>query len=235
MVRIAIVIPIHNEAGFLAKAWDQLVPGLDGIAAEVSVFLVENGSTDGTLEVAEGLSNPAITVISLPEPDYGAAMRAGFLAAAEADWVVNFDIDYSSIPFVVGLLEAQADIVIASKRAAGSDDRRPPLRRAGTLAFNLILRGLFGSGVSDTHGIKAFRGNVISQLVPTTTRTQDLFDTELVLRAERAGYQIEEVPVVVEEIRDARSSYLKRIPRTVRGLVQLRRSFSSERRNTRSR
>lgn len=234
MIRIAIVIPIHNEAGFLAGAWDRLEPGLDQIAADVSVYLVENGSTDGTLDVAQALSNPAVTVISLSEPDYGAAMRAGFLVAAEADWVVNFDIDYSSIPFVVGLLETRADVVIASKRAEGSDDRRSPVRRAGTLAFNLLLKGLFGSGVSDTHGIKAFKGEVIRKLVPTTTRTQDLFDTELVLRAERAGYQIEEVPVVVEEMREARSSYLKRVPRTVRGLVQLRRSFSSERRNTKS-
>lgn len=235
MPTVAIVIPIHNEATFLAQAWEQLAQDLETVAAEVSVFLVENGSTDQTREMAEGIQAPSLSVLSLPEADYGAAMKFGFLEAAAADWVVNFDIDYFSIPFVRNLLGAEADVVIASKRAPGSDDRRSIVRRGGTLAFNTLLRALFSSRVSDTHGIKAFRGEVIRKLVPTTTRTQDLFDTELVLRAEMAGYRISEVPVVVEELREARSSFVKRIPRTLRGMIQLRRSFSSERRNTRSR
>ncbi|NNC39921.1 MAG: glycosyltransferase family 2 protein [Acidimicrobiia bacterium] len=235
MPTVAIVIPIHNEAAFLAQAWEQLAPGFETLAAEVSVFLVENGSTDQTREIAENIGAPSPSVLSLPEADYGAAMKHGFLEAAAADWVVNFDIDYFSIPFVRNLLEAEADVVIASKRAPGSDDRRSIIRRAGTLAFNMLLKALFSSRVSDTHGIKAFRGEVIRKLVPATTRTQDLFDTELVLRAEMAGYRISEVPVVVEELREARSSFVKRVPRTLRGMIQLRRSFSMERRNTRSR
>ncbi len=162
-------------------------------------------------------------------------MRAGFIEASGADWIVNFDIDYFSGSFVAGLLESNADVVIASKRAPGSDDRRTVIRRLGTLTFNVLLRLLFGSRVSDTHGIKGFRGTVVRELVPASTRTEDLFDTELVLRAERAGFRIDEVPVVVEELREARSSFIRRIPRTLRGLLQLRRSFSIERRNTRSR
>jgi glycosyltransferase involved in cell wall biosynthesis len=235
MPTVAIVIPIHNEATFLAQAWKQLAPDLETLAAEVSVFLVENGSTDETRKMAETIQAPSLSVLSLPNADYGAAMKFGFLEGATADWVVNFDIDYFSIPFVRNLLEADADVVIASKRAPGSDDRRSIVRRGGTLVFNMLLRALFRSRVSDTHGIKGFRGEVIRKLVPTTTRTQDLFDTELVLRAEMAGYRISEVPVVVEELREARSSFVKRIPRTLRGMIQLRRSFSMERRNTRSR
>jgi hypothetical protein len=58
--------------------------------------------------------------------------------------------------------------------------------------------------------------------VPLVTSTLDLFDTELVIRAARAGYRIEEVPAVVEEQRDARSSFLKRVPRTLAGLLRIR-------------
>jgi glycosyltransferase involved in cell wall biosynthesis len=235
MFSVSIVIPVHNEAGFLATAWERLRAELEGLEAAVTVYLVENGSTDGTLAIAQRLEDPSLFVLSLPQPDYGAAMREGLLAAAEADWIVNFDIDYFSVPFIRGLFDIDADVVIASKRAPGSDDRRSVLRRVGTRTFNLLLRTLFGSRVSDTHGIKGFRGNVVRRLVPATTSTQDLFDTELVLRAEMAGYRIAEVPIVVEELRETRSSFVKRVPRTLRGLLQLRRSFSSERRNTRSR
>ncbi|MDF1596250.1 MAG: glycosyltransferase family 2 protein [Acidimicrobiia bacterium] len=235
MVSVSIVIPIHNEAGFLATAWARLRPELEQLEADVSVYLVENGSTDETLAIARGLEGSSVFVLSLPQPDYGAAMREGFLAAAEADWIVNFDIDYFSVPFIRDLFDIDADVVIASKRAPGSDDRRSALRRAGTRTFNLLLQTLFGSRVSDTHGIKGFRGQVVTRLVPMTTRTLDLFDTELVLRAEMAGHRITEVPIVVEELRETRSSFVKRVPRTLKGLLQLRRSFSSERRNTRSR
>ena len=158
MRNISIVIPVHNEASFLEAACDQLLPGLASIDAQVSVLLVENGSTDETLAIARRLQHPSLSVISLAEADYGAAMRAGFTAAADSDWVVNFDIDYFSVPFVVNLLDSASDVVIASKRAPGSDDRRSVLRRTGTLTFNMLLRLLFGSHVSDTHGIKGFRG-----------------------------------------------------------------------------
>lgn len=235
MVNVAVVIPIHNEASFLHDAWSRLKIELDPIEADISILLVENGSTDDTLALARSIDDRRITVLSLPAADYGAAMRAGFLEGGNADWIVNFDIDYFSGSFVAGLLTSDADVVIASKRAPGSDDRRTVIRRLGTLTFNVLLRLLFGSRVSDTHGIKGFRGTVVRELVPASTRTEDLFDTELVLRAERAGFRIDEVPVVVEELREARSSFIRRIPRTLRGLLQLRRSFSIERRNTRSR
>ena len=163
-------------------------------------------------------------MIQHDEPDYGASMRAGFLAAT-GDWVVNFDIDYFSGPFLSTVLSehAEADIVIASKRVDGSEDRRSILRRLGTFGFNRLLRLLFGSSVSDTHGMKAFRADVVAEFAPMVVSRKDLFDTELVLRAERAGKRIDEVPVVVEELREARSSFLTRIPRTLRGLWEMRR------------
>ena len=190
------------------------------------VTLVENGSTDDTYRRGAALTGrwPALTVIQHDEPDYGASMRAGFLAAT-GDWVANFDIDYFSGPFLATVLtdHAEADIVIASKRVEGSEDRRSPLRRLGTFGFNRLLWLLFGSSVSDTHGMKAFRADVVAEFAPKVVSRKDLFDTELVLRAERAGKRIREVPVVVEELREARSPFLSRIPRTLRGLWEMRR------------
>jgi len=223
---LSVVIPIHNEASYLPGALATLRTELDGLGEPYEVILAENGSTDGTDRVAAELAaaEPAVVrVLSLPEPNYGAAMRAGFRAAT-GRWVVNFDIDYFSGDFLRAALgrAGTADLVLASKRAPGADDRRSRLRRLGTRGFNLLLRLLFHSRVSDTHGMKMVSRRVVEDVVPLVRSTLDLFDTELVVRAERAGYRIAEVPAVVVEQRAARSAFLSRVPRTLAGLLRIR-------------
>jgi glycosyltransferase AglD len=222
---VSIVVPVYNEASFIGSALPVLVEQMTRVAADAEIIVVENGSTDGTADVASAVSaDPPVRVISLPEPDYGAAMREGFLAS-RGEWVVNFDIDYFSASFLATVLRQpdEVDLVIASKRDPESKDRRPLLRRVATRVFNLLLRAILGSKVSDTHGMKGFRRGLVDTLVPDVISTKDLFDTELVIRAERAGHRIIEVPVEVVEMRAARSSLLKRAPRTVRGLFRIRR------------
>ncbi len=221
---VTVVVPVHNEESFLPIALPELVADMDRLDVAWNLLVVENGSTDGTARTAAKLLEAwggDGRVISLDDPDYGAALRTG-MAEATGEWIVMFDIDYFSAAFASVAIAVGTDIVIASKRAAGSDDRRTPVRRAGTWGFNVLLRTLFDSGVGDTHGMKAFRRSAIVPLLPAVVSTRDLFDTELVLRAERAGMTITELPVVVEERRVARSSFVKRIPRTLRGLLRLR-------------
>jgi glycosyltransferase involved in cell wall biosynthesis len=224
----SVVIPVHNEAGYLPRALPELYAELAEVPATVTVLLAENGSTDATVDTAKRLARdyPGLSLLELPEPDYGAAMRAGFLAT-DGEWAVNFDIDYFSGRFLRQVLDIGdgADVVVASKRAPGSDDRRSRFRRVATWGFNVMLRVLLDSRVSDTHGMKAVRRPVVDDVAAGVVSTQDLFDTELVIRAERAGYRIAEVPVTVEERRDARSSLWKRIPRTLRGVWRIRRGL----------
>ena len=227
----SIVIPCHNEAAYLPDALDALYDALDRVPAETEVIIAENGSTDGTADAVRAAAqrHPGLGLIELPDPDYGAAMREGFLQS-RGEWAVNFDIDYFSGAFLLNVLESgdDSDLVLASKRAVGSRDKRSRFRRLATLVFNLLLRTLFGSQVSDTHGMKAIRRRVVDDIAPRVASTQDLFDTELVIRAERAGYRIAEVPVTVEELRSSKSNLLRRVPRTLRGLWRIRRLLRRE-------
>ena len=215
----------------MPAAMERLMAELGTVDATFEVIVAENGSTDGTGEVADQIAedDPRVRALRLPEPDYGAAMRAGFMAST-GEWVVNFDIDYFSADFLRAALELsnEADIVLASKRAEGAEDRRSLFRRLGTLGFNILLRLMFGSKVSDTHGMKMVRGSLARELTPTVISNLDLFDTELVIRAERAGARIREVPARVEELRDARSSFLSRVPRTLKGMWRIRRALRRE-------
>ncbi len=226
---LSIVVPVYNEASFIPTALPKLIAELEGIGLSYRVHVVENGSNDGSGEVAKAVAGEApVEVTSLATPDYGAALRHGFLES-DGDWVVNFDIDYFSGAFLRQVLDLDgADLVIGSKTDPGSEDRRPMFRRLATRVFNLLLRWILGSRVSDTHGMKAFRRELVDQLAGEVVSSQDLFDTELVIRAERSGYKIVDVPVVVEELRTARSSLVKRVPRTIVGLIKIRRMLAAE-------
>jgi glycosyltransferase involved in cell wall biosynthesis len=223
----SIVVPVFNEASFIPRALPVLVSEMEDLGESYRILIVENGSSDGTAKTARevGAGFP-VTVLSLLAADYGAAMRHGFLEA-DGEWVVNFDIDYFSAQFLRQVLEMEGvDLVIGSKRDPDSQDRRPVVRRTATLVFNLLLSTVLDSKVTDTHGMKAFRRVLVEDIAPSVVSRQDLFDTELVVRAERAGYRIREVPVVVEEMRSARSSLVKRVPRTLRGLWRMRRTLA---------
>jgi hypothetical protein len=120
-------------------------------------------------------------------------------------------------------------VVVGSKRLAGADDTRNWQRRMVTGVFSTLLRVGFGLSVSDTHGVKAMRREAVAPLARHCRFGQDLFDTELILRSERAGQRTGEIPVDVVEKRPARSSIRARIPRTVKGLVALRLALWRER------
>ena len=189
---------------------------------------MENGSTDNTPAIAEKLAAEyaELRSLSLPHPDYGGALRTGFLEAS-GDLVAIFDVDYYDFAFLdqaVATLDQPGgpDIVVGSKRGAGAVDTRAWPRRAVTAVFSLVLRYGFGLRVADTHGIKVVRRAPLRDLAAACRYGTDIFDTELILRAERAGFTSGEVPVVVQELRPSRSSIAKRIPRTLVALAKLR-------------
>ena len=83
----------------------------------------------------------------------------------------------------------------APSGARARRDTRDPLRKLATQVFSTILRVVFGLRVSDTHGIKAMRRAAVEPYARICTFGQDLFDTELILRVERAGLRTAEIPV----------------------------------------
>lgn len=199
------------------------------------VLVVENGSTDGTAELAKQLSAeyPEVIVRSRPTGDYGLALREGF-ENARGKVVANFDADFYDLKFLAAaapkVLDPQGPaIIVGTKRGMGSDDRRAIVRKVVTRTFSGLLRLLFRMNVSDTHGVKAMQHDVLIPLVHACKFGKDLFDTELVLRAERAGLQTAELPVLVEEHRPPRETIVHRIPRAALGVLRMRIQFWKER------
>ena len=224
---VSVVMPAFNESALLPASVGDVVKGLRERDGTFELIVVENGSTDGTLRIAHDLADQyeEVRVVHLDAADYGAALRNGLLDA-QGDVVVNFDTDYYDLDFLERAVPmVQPDdgpaIVVASKRAPGSHDERPWPRRAVTAVFSGSLRVLFGMRVSDTHGMKAMRRAAVEPYARVSMSGRDLFDTELVLRVERGGLRTAEIPIDVREMRPARTSIVRRVPRTIVGLVRL--------------
>ena len=221
----SIVIPIFNEEEILEESTNAIFSLCKRMEIDFEIIFSENGSTDKTKAIAEELTNkhPEIKIISIPEPNYGNALKTGF-KIAKNDLVISFDIDYYSESFLSEALKLESEYsgITASKRLESSEDGRRFIRRLATNFFVILLKTLFGTKLSDTHGMKAIKKSEIEKFLPKVVSTQDIFDTELLIRIEKNGGKIKEVPAKVNEIRPSVSLIYKRIPRTLKSLIKLR-------------
>jgi hypothetical protein len=114
-----------------------------------------------------------------------------------------------------------ADMVIGSKAMRGAHDTRPLQRRLATKAYNRLLRITLGFRGTDTHGLKAFVRRPLLPVVAACVVEHDVFASELVIRAQRSGLRVREIPVEVHEKRAPSIHLLRRVPRVMRNLVRL--------------
>ena len=195
----------------------------DRLSCEIVVC--ENGSTDETLSVSRKFerAHPQIRVEQIAVPNYGLALKHA-IECCTNDTVVVFNIDFWSMEFVrkaLGQLE-HAEMVLASKVMPGADDQRPLIRRVITRGFNGFLRLVFGFKGSDTHGMKAFKRVSLLPILSACVTDHFILDTELVIRAERLGLRIAEIPVRVREYRQpSYRTIIRRIPNVVWNLGSL--------------
>ncbi|MBL9009165.1 MAG: glycosyltransferase [Myxococcales bacterium] len=229
---LSIVIPIYNEEGILHAAIVDLVERLQRAAqheplfARYEILLSENGSRDGTVQVGRALAEryPQVQLHSLGRPDYGAALKAGILRA-RGTYVLCDEIDLCDVDFYTRALplltSGEAELVVGSKAMAGADDRRPLLRRAATKTINGMLRVLVGFTGTDTHGLKAFRRQALLPTVEHCMVEKDLFASEFVIRAEREGKRVREIPVRIAEKRPPSINLVRRVPNVLKNLAIL--------------
>ena len=174
-------------------------------------------------------------VISSKIANYGMALKNGF-EKAKNEMIISFDIDYFSEQFLIDSisLDKKYSAITASKRLSDSEDGRKLVRRIATNFFVTLLKILFQTSMSDTHGMKAIRKVSLENQIAKVVSTQDLFDTELLIRIERNLEEIYEVPAMVNEIRPSVSVIYSRIPRTIKSLLKLRIQLFNESLNTKN-
>ena len=229
--RISIVIPIYNEQAILHAAVVDLRERLKPLGWSYEIILAENGSKDRTIQIGHELAakypNPAdgqVKIISLGEPNYGKALKQGILLA-RGNLVLCDEIDLCDTEFhqrAIDILETgAADLVIGSKLAKGAADERPLIRHAASMAYSTLLKVMLGFRGTDTHGLKAFRRQALLDVVRACLVEKDVFASEFVIRADRAGIVIKEVPVHIIEKRPPSINLFKRVPNVMKSLAKL--------------
>ncbi|MFH2006802.1 MAG: glycosyltransferase [bacterium] len=225
---ISVVIPIYNESAILGRAVTDLHRNLSALEPPTpfEIILAENGSSDDTPAVARALSEQLAEVhtFSYGEPNYGAALRRGMLEA-RGRYVICDEIDLCDVDFharALALLRTgEAELVVGSKAMHGSSDRRPFVRRLATKSINGMLRILLGFRGTDTHGLKAFRRDALTCTATRCVVDKDLFASEFVIRAQRDGMRVVEIPISIAEKRPPSIQLGRRIPRVLRDLARL--------------
>ncbi len=233
----SIVIPIYNEEDILEESLNNIISICERTDIDYEIIISENGSTDNTKNLAIKFeqSNSKIILIKSDTPNYGEALKRGFLKCNN-EIIISFDIDYYSENFLKECLclEEEYAGLIASKRLNNSEDGRRLIRKLATNFFVYLLKFLFKTKLSDTHGMKAIKKSFVNDHINLVSSTQDLFDTELLLRIEKSGEKFKEVPAKINEIRPSVSLIYKRIPRTLKSLFKLKINFYRESLNTKN-
>jgi len=222
---MSVVIPVYNEAAIVRQAVEDLSRKLQALGWDFEIVLAENGSRDATQEVLRQMAqrDPRVRWFHEDEPNYGRALKRGILEA-RGRVVVCDEIDLCDVGFyqrALPLLAEGADLVVGSKAMRGANDERPWIRRVATRAINVLLRVTTGFRGTDTHGLKAFVRDRLEPVVRACVVERDLFASELVIRAQRTGRDIREIPIALREKRPPSIQLMRRVPRVLRGLLQL--------------
>jgi dolichyl-phosphate beta-glucosyltransferase len=186
----------------LPRALGQVFAFLEKQSYSAEVIIVENGSSDRTLELAREFASrqPNLIVIHEEQAGKGNALRRGVLEArgeyrfiCDADLSMPIDELEKFLPPVLN----DFDVVIASREAPGAARyNEPTYRHWGGRAINLLIRLLILPGLQDTQcGFKCFRAEAAEKLFRQQTLVGWSFDIELLYLARKKRMRIKEIPV----------------------------------------
>jgi glycosyltransferase involved in cell wall biosynthesis len=194
--RVSVVIPCLDEAETIAECVRRARGVLDESGLDGEVIVVDNGSTDGSGDLAR---TAGALVVEEPRRGYGSAYLAG-LGAAHGDYVVMVDADltydFHEIPNFVQQLEAGAQLVVGNRMQNIKPGAMPLLSRLGNPILSGFLNVLHRTNVRDVHcGMRALRRDVLPVLNLRTVGME--FASEMVIRAAREHLDVREIPIAL--------------------------------------
>jgi len=192
---VSVVIPCLNEAASIERCVTLARNVLDDHEIPGEVIVVDNGSTDGSADLA---TNAGARVVPEQRRGYGSAYLAGF-AAARGAYIVMADADltydFNDIPRFVERLEDGAELVMGDRMDNIKPGAMPWLHRyIGNPVLTGTLNLFFRTGVKDAHcGMRALKRDVLPRLDLQTTGME--FASEMVIRASKENLAIDQIPI----------------------------------------
>jgi len=202
--RTAVIVPTVNEAQTIAG----LIGELLDLGERVHIYVVDDGSSDGTVQKVERLarSSGSVTLFARTErKGLGDALRFGMrqaLSDPESDPLVTMDGDLSHSPLELpGILRTGADLTVGSRYVGGGEiEGWSSFRRAMSLSANWLARLCLGIKTRDaTSGFRAYSRRASELVVSRSTSDGFQFQVEAVWLAERTGLIVREAPIRFRE------------------------------------
>ena len=195
-VSLSLVMPAFNEAANVEPALRRVLAALEGATDEFEILVIDDGSTDATAEIAEGVAREDGRVRVLRNGrnlNYGLSLRRG-LREARCEWILHDGMDLPLAPEDLGLFTpwfGECDVIVARRtdRSAHS-----PWRKLTSWGNGLLLRLLFAPRTRDLNFVQFYRRS-FAQSVGVESTSPAFVTPELILRAERSGLRVREVPV----------------------------------------
>ena len=210
MPELSVVMPCLNEAETLEACIGKAQRALFEAKIAGEVIIADNGSTDGSIEIAQRMG---ARVVNVRAKGYGNALMGG-IAAARGKYVMMGDADdsydFGHAPRFVQQLRKGADVVMGNRFRGGiQKDAMPPLHRYfGNPALTKLGQLFFGSPVGDFYcGLRAFRKDAYERMGLRTTGME--FATEMVVKATLLRMQIAEVPTTLSPDGRSRPPHLR--------------------------
>jgi glycosyltransferase involved in cell wall biosynthesis len=198
-----LVLPAYNEVECLETAVEWATRALDEFVPSFEILIAEDGSTDGTAELAHELTLRYSNLRHIhveKRLGRGAALRNAF-NQCNGKVFVYMDLDLSTHmrclkPLVEAITIEGYDFCVASRNLPKSKVERTWRRGIASKIYNLIVRTVLGSKILDHQcGFKAFRREAVVNIVREVRANHWFWDTEILVRAARRGYRIKEIPV----------------------------------------
>lgn len=209
-ITITLLMPCLNEAETLAFCVNQAMQAIKDNNVDGEVLVADNGSTDGSQEIARSLG---ARVVDVPVRGYGAALLAG-IENARGKYILMADADasyhFEHLPRFLPRLEAGDDLVMGNRFSGTIEPgAMPPLHKyLGNPVLSFIGRLFFAIPVRDFHcGLRAFRRDSMLKLGLRTTGME--FASEMIVKASLARIRITEVPTTLSPDGRSRAPHLK--------------------------
>jgi glycosyltransferase involved in cell wall biosynthesis len=234
MATVEVVIPVYNEE----RALPQSIPTLrdfltsDEFPHDWRILIADNASTDTTPEVGarlEAENDGGVKYVRIERKGRGFALKQVW-HDSPMEIMSYMDVDLSTgieaFPRLIGAIADDGyDIAIGSRLARNAEVARSLKRRVLTFGYNSMIKGMFFTRFSDAQcGFKAVSRDVAQTILPLIEDNNWFFDTELLILAEKAGYNIKDVPVRWIEDTDTTVKIGSTVTEFVSGLIRMRRS-----------
>lgn len=228
---VDVVIPALNEERALPGCIAKLTDLMDRHPErDWRIIVADNGSTDGTSELAHDLAaaDPRISVLRLEEEGRGRTVKRAWIKSdAEVRCYMDADLstDLRHLPDLISAVADESyDLAVGSRLRPGSVvEGRNFAREIMSRGYNLLIKLLFRTSFRDAQcGFKAISAAAAESLVPLVKNDNWFFDTELLLIAHKSGRSIKEVPVRWRDDPDSSVSVISAVAEDLRGLLRLR-------------